>query len=76
MNKMKMDLAKIEWRGVDCIGVAHDRGRCSVLVNTVMNFQIPYNFGRLSSGCKTGDRSSSSQLHKVSAITMTKPLNV
>jgi hypothetical protein len=36
------------------------------LVNSVLNLQVPYNAGKLSSSLTTGDLSSSAQLHKVS----------
>jgi hypothetical protein len=36
-----------------------------VLVNAVMNFRVPYNTGKLSSGCTTGGLSSGTQLHRV-----------
>jgi hypothetical protein len=34
-------------------------------VNAVMNLRVPYNTGKLSSGCRTGGLSSSTQLELV-----------
>jgi hypothetical protein len=36
-----MDLREIGWGGVDWIGLAKDRDQWMVLVNTVMNLQVP-----------------------------------
>jgi hypothetical protein len=35
----KIDLREIEWDGMDCIDLAHDRDKWRVLVNTVMNLE-------------------------------------
>jgi hypothetical protein len=51
---------------VDCIGLAQYRDRWRTLVNWVMNFRVPQNAGKLSSGLTTGVLSSSAQLHRVS----------
>jgi hypothetical protein len=40
-NKMKIDLKKIGWKGVDWILLAQDMGRWWTLANMVMSFQIP-----------------------------------
>jgi hypothetical protein len=40
-DNIKMDLRGIEWSGMDWIGLAQDRDRWRVLVNTVMNLQVP-----------------------------------
>jgi hypothetical protein len=40
--------------GVDWIDMAQDRDQWRVLVNTVMNFQVPYNVGKFFSGQATG----------------------
>jgi hypothetical protein len=52
--------------GLDWIGLAQDRYRWRGLVNAVMNLRVPYNSGKLPSGCTTGGFSSSAQLHRVS----------
>jgi hypothetical protein len=45
-----MDLGEVGWGDVDWIGLAQDRDRWRALVNSVMNLQVPYNAGKLSSG--------------------------
>jgi hypothetical protein len=49
-----MDLAEVGWIGVDWVGLTKDRDNSRALVNAVMNFRIPQNSGKLSSGCTTG----------------------
>jgi hypothetical protein len=39
---------------VHWIGLAQDRDKWRALVNSVMNLQVPYNAGKLSSGFTTG----------------------
>jgi hypothetical protein len=51
---------------MDWIGLTQDRDQCRALVNTAMNLQVPKNAGRFSSGCTTGDLSSSDQLRRPS----------
>jgi hypothetical protein len=51
---------------VDWIGLSQDRDKWRVLVNAVMNLQVPYDAGKLSSGYTTGGLSSSAQIHTVS----------
>jgi hypothetical protein len=55
-----MDLGEVGWGDVDWIGLAKDRNRWRGLVNSVLNLQVPWNAGKLSSGL-----SSSAQLHRV-----------
>jgi hypothetical protein len=33
------------WEGLEWFDLAHDRNRWQVLVNAVMNIQVPYNVG-------------------------------
>jgi hypothetical protein len=40
-DNIKMDLRNIGWAGVDWTHLVHDRDRCRVLVNTVMNLRVP-----------------------------------
>jgi hypothetical protein len=47
-----MDFGEIEWRGVDCIGVAQDRDQWIALVNVVMGLQVPQNAGNFFNSCK------------------------
>jgi hypothetical protein len=60
-----MDLGEIGWDGVDWIALAQDRDKWRVLVNSILNLRVPWNAGKLLSGCTTGDLSSSAQLHTV-----------
>jgi hypothetical protein len=41
LDNIKMYLRKIGLEGVDWIHLAHDINRQRVIVNTVMNFQVP-----------------------------------
>jgi hypothetical protein len=66
---IRMDIGEVGWGTVDWIGVAQNRNRWRALVNSVMNFWVPYNIKlniKLLSGLITGDHSSSAQLHRVS----------
>ena len=38
-----MDLQEVEWRGMDWIDLARDRGRWWAVVNAVMNVRGPLN---------------------------------
>jgi hypothetical protein len=60
-----MDLLEIGLNVVDWIGLAQDRYRWRALVNSVMNLWVPYNAGKLPSGCTTCGLSSGTQLHRV-----------
>jgi hypothetical protein len=39
-DKIRRDLWKIGWRGVEWIQLAHDRGQQRTVVNEVMNLQV------------------------------------
>jgi hypothetical protein len=38
---IKIDLLRIGWGGVDCIGLAQNRGKWKALVNAVMDLWVP-----------------------------------
>jgi hypothetical protein len=48
------------------IDLAQDRDQWRVLVNTVMNPQVPQKFGKFFSNCTIGGFSRRAQLHEVS----------
>jgi hypothetical protein len=48
-----MDLRKIRWGGMGWIDLAQDRDQRRALVNTVMNFRVPYDVGKFWSNCTT-----------------------
>jgi hypothetical protein len=41
VDNIKMDLREIGWHGMDWIALAQDRDQWRVLVNTVLNLQVP-----------------------------------
>jgi hypothetical protein len=61
-----IDCIEIGLGGADWIGLAQDRYRLKILGNAVMNLRVPYNAGKLPSGCTTCDPSRGAQLHRVS----------
>jgi hypothetical protein len=68
VDNIKIDLREIGWGGMDWIDLAQDRDQWRAVVNTVMNFQFPYNFGKFLSSCVTGGLSRRAQLHGISII--------
>jgi len=42
-DNIKLDLQKVECRGMEWIKLAHDRDRSRALVNAVMNLRVPQN---------------------------------
>jgi hypothetical protein len=68
VDNIKMDLREIGWAGMDWTDLAQDRDQWRALVNTVMNFRFPYNFGKFLSSCVTGCLSRRAQLHGVNII--------
>jgi hypothetical protein len=40
VNNVKMDLAELEWDGVDLVGLTQDRDKWRALVNAVMNIRV------------------------------------
>jgi hypothetical protein len=49
---------------MDWIYLAQDRDQWSVLVNTVMNLQVPQNAGKFLSSCTIGGFSRMAQFHE------------
>jgi hypothetical protein len=41
VDNIRMDLGDVEWGEVDWIGLAKDRNRWRVLVNSVLNLRVP-----------------------------------
>jgi thiamine biosynthesis lipoprotein ApbE len=41
VNTIRMDLVEVGGGDVDLIGLAQDRGRWRVLVNSVLNLRVP-----------------------------------
>jgi hypothetical protein len=66
VDNIKMDLREIGWGGINWINLAEDGDQWRALVNMVMKLQVPYNFGKFLSSCRTGGFSGRAQLRKVS----------
>jgi hypothetical protein len=64
VDNIKMDLREIGWDGMDWVDVAQDRDQWRVLLNTVMNLQVPLNAGKLLHGCTIGSFSKRAQLRE------------
>jgi hypothetical protein len=41
VDNIRMDLGEVGWGDVDSIGLAQDRNRWRVLVNSVLNLRVP-----------------------------------
>jgi hypothetical protein len=41
VDNIRIDLGEVEWGDVDLIGLAQDRNRWRVLVNSVLNLRLP-----------------------------------
>jgi hypothetical protein len=54
LNNIRMDLVEVGWGDVDWIGLAQDRDRWRALANSVLNLQVPWNAGKLSSVMQYG----------------------
>jgi hypothetical protein len=66
VDNVRKDLGEVSWFYVDWIGQAQDRNMGRALVNSVLNFRVPENAGKLSSGLTTSGLSCSAQFHRVS----------
>jgi hypothetical protein len=54
VNNIKIDIRLIVWVVVEWIGLAQEKDQWRALVNSVMDFLVPYNFGKFFSRCTTG----------------------
>jgi hypothetical protein len=54
LDNIKMNLRDIGWCGMDWIDLAQDKDVWRVLVDVVINLQVPYNVGKFLSSCVTG----------------------
>jgi hypothetical protein len=59
-----MNLRDIGLGDMDWIDLAQDRDQWRVLVNAVINLQVPQNVGKFLSNCTTGSFSRRAQLRK------------
>jgi hypothetical protein len=41
VDNIRMDLGEVGWADVDWIGLAQDRNRCRVPVNSALNLRVP-----------------------------------
>jgi hypothetical protein len=64
VGNINIELRKRGFDGVDWIDLAQYRDQWRALVNTVMNFRVPYNAGNFLSGCTIGSFSRRAQLHE------------
>jgi hypothetical protein len=72
VDNIRMGHGEVGWGAVNLIGLAQDRNSWRDLVNSLINFRIPYIAGKLWSGLTTGVLSSSAQLHNLKRRTENK----
>jgi hypothetical protein len=65
-DNIRKGLGEVGWGDVDWFGVAQDIDMWRALVNSVLNFRVKENAGKLSSCLTTGCLTSSAQLHRIS----------
>jgi hypothetical protein len=63
-----MDLMGVGWGGMNWIDLAHNGYLWRAILNTVINFLVPYNFRKFLSNWATGGFSRRAQLHRVSEL--------
>jgi hypothetical protein len=68
LDNITMDLVEVAWGDVDWIGLVQDRDRWRALVNSVLNLRVPQNAGKVWSVLRTGELSSSVQLHRACLV--------
>jgi hypothetical protein len=64
VDNTKMGLKEIWWDGMDLIDLVQYRDQGRVLVNTVMNFRVPWNAVKYLSSCTIGGFSRRIQFHE------------
>jgi hypothetical protein len=68
VDNIKTNLGEVGWGDVDWIGLAQDKDKWRVLVNSIMNPRVPENAGSFARGCTTDGLLSSAQLHRVRSV--------
>jgi hypothetical protein len=64
VGNIKIDLREIGWNDMEWINLVQDMDQWRVLVNMVMNFQVPQNAGKFLSSCTIGSFSKRAELRK------------
>jgi hypothetical protein len=64
VDDTKIGLRVIGWDSMDWIDLPQGRDRWRSLVNTIMNFRLPFNAGKFLSGCTIGGFSRRGQLRE------------
>jgi hypothetical protein len=47
VDNIRINLGEVGWGDVDWIGLAQDRNKWRALVNSILNFWVPINAGKL-----------------------------
>jgi hypothetical protein len=64
VDNIRAELREIGWDGVDWIDGAQDMDKWRALVDTVLNFRVPYNAGKFLRRCSIGGSSRRAQLRE------------
>jgi hypothetical protein len=65
VDNINVDFKEIVWGDVNWIDLAQDRDQWRALMNTIMNFRVPNNAGKILSSCTIGGFSRRTQLLKL-----------